>query len=157
MAPRGSARCSKNPAACRHLDTLLRRHAEHIGRDGAASQKTISASPSSRDSATMLSQLSTARLPCGGIPLGTAHSCLSFLCRWQFLSLHGVVVRQNLKPRAILTAREDPRHDNGFVQQVLITEHRPGLFENRAEGSTHKLRHEGPRRPTWITYDASMP
>ena len=49
------------------------------------------------------------------------------------------VVRQNLKPRAILTARDDPRHGKGFAQQVPIAAHRPGLFENRAEGSTHRV------------------
>jgi hypothetical protein len=30
-------------------------------------------------------------------------------------------------------------HGKGFAQQVLIAAHRPGLFENRAEGSTHRV------------------
>jgi hypothetical protein len=50
-----------------------------------------------------------------------------------------VVVRQNLMPRAILSAEDDPRHGKGFAEQILFAAHRLGLFENRAEGSTHRV------------------
>jgi hypothetical protein len=53
-----------------------------------------------------------------------------------------VVVRQNARTKDApdserFEARGDLRDDTSTSQQVLIAAHRPGLLENRAEGSTH--------------------